>query len=410
MGDDGLITGIDTGNASAPDNFAGAGPVESTMQLIDSFSRLKDGDYAEIGMNAAAAGLDLLGVAIDPLGSLATAGIGWLIEHISFLREPLDWLAGNGDKIKAAVAGWNQAAAALDRIAQDHHDAIESQVSGWEQAAAEGFRRSQGGLVGETLAVSRACVAVAEQVATAGTVTAAVRGMIRDLIAMFVWEVIRNAAVALASSAVSFGSSVAAFAAWTVGRAAVVLGKITQQVAKLMRVVTRVLGRLKSLFGSLGDVLRGLGRFGRGAGGGTTRAAGAPAAGFEGLENVGRRMEDWGNTRPTLGDVGSGVADAGRQFGRAYGDAGNTWNRATQNVTLRQAQPGQAAVDAYTPFKPITRPDGTVSPHSIPSVGDGAFHTKLAADLAREAAKQDELENEGREDPAFKRRTGYLDQ
>lgn len=415
MGDDGLITGVDTAKPLSPDNYAGAGPVESFMQTIDSAGRLGEGDAAEFGMNVGALALDALGMAIDPLGSLATAGIGWLIEHISFLREPLDWLAGNGDKIKEAVARWNQAAATLDGIAQQHHDAVESQVSGWDQAAADAFRRSQGQLVAETLAMSRTCVTVGEQVATAGTITAAVRGMIRDLIAMFVWEVIRNAAIALASSVVSFGSSVAAFAAWTVGRGAVVLGKITQQIAKLMGVVTRILGRLKGLFGSLGDVLKGLGRFGKGAGGGTTRAAGArvpdtPGVKFEGLENAGKRMEDWGNARPTLGDAGTRLADAGRQFGRAYGDAGTTWQKATENVTFGPAHRTQGAVDAYTPFKPITRADGTVSPHSLPSVTDGAFQTKLAADLAREAAKQDELENEGRNGPAFKRQTGYLDE
>ncbi|QFZ23154.1 WXG100 family type VII secretion target [Saccharothrix syringae] len=413
---DGLITGVDTGKPGSPDNFAGAGPLESYAQVLDSFDRAaQEGDYAEFGLNLGAAALDTLGLVIDPLGSLATAGIGWLIEHISFLREPLDWLAGNGDKIKAAVKTWNEAAAALDGIAQAHHDAVEAQVSGWEQAAAEGFRQSQGQLVGETLAVSRACVTVAEQVATAGTITAAVRGMIRDLIAMFIWEVIRNAVIALASSVVSFGSSVAAFAAWTVGRAAVVLGRITQQIAKLMRVVTRILGRLKGLFGSLGDVLKGLGRFGKGAGGGTTRAASAadtPNVRFQGLEDAGKRMEDWGNARPTLGDVGGKFADAGRQFGRAYGDAGNTWQKVTDKVTVQPVkQRFEGAVDAYTPYKPVEHPGGKVSPHSVPSVGDGAFYTKLVADYTREATKQDEVEGEGRGgDDAFKRKTGYLDE
>ena len=35
---------------------------------------------------------DTIGFAIDPLGSVLTAGVGWLLEHISFLREPLDAL------------------------------------------------------------------------------------------------------------------------------------------------------------------------------------------------------------------------------------------------------------------------------------------------------------------------------
>ncbi len=413
MAEGGVWTGFDSefGN---PDNFAGGGIAESAAQVIDSAGRLGEGDFGEFGMNVAALGLDALGMAIDPLGSLATAGIGWLIEHLSFLREPLDWLAGNGDKIKAAVETWNKAAMELDRIAQDHHNAVETQVSGWEQRAADGFRSSQGQLVGETLAMSRTCVAVAGQVSTAGTITAAVRGMIRDLIAMFVWEVIRNAAIALASSVVSFGSSLAAFGAWAVGRGAVVLGKITKQIAKLMRLVMRIMGKLKGLFAKVGDMLKGLARFGRGGGRGVTRAADAPGAPkFQGLDDAAKRMEDWGNARPSLADAGAKAKEGAQQFGDAYKNAGNTWNRATENVTVPGANRGQGVADVYTPFKPVTRPDGTVSPHSVPSVTDGGFQIKLGADVAREASKQDELENEGvpeEKRKAFQRQTGYLDE
>ncbi|MEJ2856485.1 MULTISPECIES: WXG100 family type VII secretion target [unclassified Saccharothrix] len=416
---DGLLTGFATGDDAgfwAPDNFAGAGPAESVVQLADSLKRAGEGDFAEIGMNFAAAGLDVLSAAIDPLGTLATAGIGWLIEHISFLREPLDWLAGNSDKIKAAVATWNKAALELDRIAQDQHNAVETQVSGWEQGAADRFRASQGRLVGETLAMSRACVGVAEQVATAGTITAAVRGMIRDLIAMFIWEVIRNAVIALASSWVSFGSSLAAFAAWTVGRAAVLLGKITKQLAKLMRLVMRIAGRLKGLFAKVGDMLKGLARFGKGGrgAGGVTRAADAPAAPrFQGLDDAAKRMEDWGNSRPSLADAGNKAKEGFREFGTGYRDAGNTWNKMTERATLPGANQYQGAADAYAPFKPITRPDGTsVSPHSVPDVMGGGFQTKMGADILRETSKQDELESEGvpkEQRGTFKRMTGHLD-
>src|SRR5262245_11106987 len=110
-------TGWDSsGNALGPDNYAGAGIVESFFQTADSMTRLGDGDVAEVGLNAAALSLDLLGVFMDPVGALATAGIGWLIEHLSFLREPLDWLAGNGDRIKAAVGTWNQVSVAIAQI------------------------------------------------------------------------------------------------------------------------------------------------------------------------------------------------------------------------------------------------------------------------------------------------------
>ncbi|GAA2689816.1 MULTISPECIES: hypothetical protein [Actinosynnema] len=412
-------TGFGDGVMS-PDNVAGAGPVESLFQTIESLTRDGDKDVAEIAMNGGALALDVLGAALDPLGALGTAGIGWLIEHVSFLREPLDYLAGDGDRIKAAVGTWNETGAALDKIAQAQHDAIGAQVSGWQQQAADAFRASQGQLVDETLALSRSCVSVAGEIATAGTITATIRGTIRDLIAMFVWEVVRNAVIALASSVVSFGSSLAAFTAWAVGRGAVVLGKITQKLSKLVSVVTRVLGRIKQLTGALGRALKGLARFGKKAGGGAP-SPGAPR--FPGLDNlgkslddVGKRLADRGTTAPSLSDAAAKARQGAGEFADRYKDAGNVAQKFAEQHHVSKLDQLTPVADAYTPFKPITRADGTVSPHSVPSIGDRGFQTKILADYLRETAKQDELEAEGTEDeagrtaPLFKRQTGYLDE
>ncbi|GAA3669838.1 hypothetical protein GCM10022267_65760 [Lentzea roselyniae] len=400
-----------------PDNFAGAGVFESLAQTVDSMKRLGEGDAAELGLNAAALGLDALGVFMDPVGALATAGIGWLIEHLSFLREPLDWLAGNGDKIKAAVGTWNQVSVAIAQIADEQNKAMQSQVGSWQEAAAERFRSSQSQLAVEMTAVSRSCAAVGEQVATAGTITAAVRGMLRDLVAMFIYEVIRNAIIALASSYVSLGSSIAAFSAWAVGRGAVVLGKITQQIAKLVKIVTRIAGRLKNLFAKLGDVLARLARFGKGGRGvdapSAPHAPATPRA--DALSDAGKRLENWGNSRPTTGEAFDKLKQGGHEFKDGYADAGNTWRNKyeepySQKVPSKPWQ--QDAVDAYTPFKPITRADGSVTPHSVPNVMDGGYQIKLGADVLRETSKQDELQSQGIPDEkkkAFERQQGYLD-
>ncbi|MFJ8963817.1 hypothetical protein ACIRG5_30950 [Lentzea sp. NPDC102401] len=393
------------------DNYAGAGPVESLAQTIDSAMRLGEGDIAEFGMNAAALGLDVLSAIMDPVGALATAGIGWLIEHLSFLREPLDWLAGNGDKIKAAVTTWNQVAADLHNIGEQQDKAVKSELPCWEQGtAAEKFRQSQGELATEIAMVSKMSAYVASEIATAGTITAAIRGMIRDLIALFIWEVIRNAVIALGSSVVSLGSSIAAFSAWAVGRGAVVLGKITQQLAKLVKLVMRIMSRVKGLFGQLGDALKHLGRFGKGSGSSAPRI---PSTRSDGLSDAGKRLEDWGNTRPSLSDAGDKLKQAGREFKDGYADAGNVWkNKYEEPWSNRDriksvSEHSQDAVGAYTPYKPRTRPDGTVTPHSMPNIEDGGWVAKATADHLREWAKYDELENQGRTLP---RQQGSLDE
>ncbi len=413
------LTGLKGGEEwSNPDNFAGAGVVESFFQTADSMKRLGEGDFTEVGLNAAALSLDLLGVFMDPVGALATAGIGWLIEHLSFLREPLDLLAGNADKIKAAVGTWNEVSVAIAQVATEQSKAVQSQVGSWREAAADRFRSSQGQLAAEISAVSRSCAAVGEQIATAGTITAAVRGMLRDLVAMFIYEVIRNAIIALASSYVSLGSSIAAFSAWAVGRGAVVLGKITQQIAKLMKIITRIISRLKGLFSQLGDVLARLARFGKGAGRGVDvpnapRTPSTPKA--DALSDAGKRLEDWGQARPTAGEAFDKLKQGGRELKDGYLDAGNTWKNRYEEPYREQvpARPWQeGTADAYTPFKPVTKADGTVTPHSVPNVMDGGYQIKLGADVLRETAKQDELQLEGLEKdhkPAFERQQGYLD-
>jgi uncharacterized protein YukE len=412
------FTGFKSDTWADPDNFAGAGVFESLAQTVDSMGRLGEGDVSELGLNAAALGLDALGVFMDPVGALATAGIGWLIEHLSFLREPLDLLAGNGDKIKAAVATWNQVSVVIARIAQEQDNAVQTQVSSWQEGAAERFRSSQKQLAAEITAVSRSCAVVGEQIATAGTITAAVRGMLRDLVAMFIYEVIRNAVIALASSYVSLGSSIAAFSAWAVGRGAVVLGKITQQIAKLMKVITRIARRLKDLFAKLGDVLAGLARFGKGSGRavdapGVPRTQSTPKA--DAVSDAGKRLEDWGRSRPTAGEAVDKLKQGGRELKDGYLDAGNTWKQRYEDpygekVPAKHWQ--ETAVDAYTPFKPVTKADGSVTPHSVPNVMDGGYQIKLGADVLREASKQDELQTQGLPDDqkkAFQRQQGYLD-
>ena len=73
----------------------------------------------------------------DPLGLLADAGLGWLVEHVDFLREPLDWLAGHGDRFEDAVAtGIARAAQTLRHVSgawvkEQKVEASEGKMTAW---------------------------------------------------------------------------------------------------------------------------------------------------------------------------------------------------------------------------------------------------------------------------------------
>jgi len=105
----------------APTSFTNAGTdLEGAGLFSDAASTLSDATTAKgwadgaAEMDLASDGMDAVGVAMDPLGSLAGAGIGWLIEHIGFLKKPLDYLAGDPEEITAKQQTWENIAKALN--------------------------------------------------------------------------------------------------------------------------------------------------------------------------------------------------------------------------------------------------------------------------------------------------------
>ena len=106
----------------------GAGVVSSWADLLAALSA-EQVDAERVCFAAAGAGLDTLGAALYPFNALLRAGLGWLLEHIAFLREPLDALAGDPDAVLAQARHWDRVAAELRAAAADHRA---STVPDWQ--------------------------------------------------------------------------------------------------------------------------------------------------------------------------------------------------------------------------------------------------------------------------------------
>jgi hypothetical protein len=91
---------------SVTKTYEGAAIFESAGGIVDGF---RSGEPLAIGGNVAAAGLSLLGAVMDPVQEVFAAGVGWLMEHVSLLREPLDRLAGDPKAVEGHAKSWRQA-------------------------------------------------------------------------------------------------------------------------------------------------------------------------------------------------------------------------------------------------------------------------------------------------------------
>lgn len=232
------------------------------------------GNWGGFAMDLAADGLDGLGMAMDPLGSLAGAGIGWLIEHISFLKKPLDWLAGDPEAVTAKAQTLQNVAEHLRSSAANYVNSVgtlqktQGQAADGYRTAARNYQQAVNGLAAHVDGATQA-------MHTAAMIVGTTRSIIRDSISQFVGDAIIKFIAASALAPVTFGGSEAAFIADEVAEGASLAASNAGKVSKVVRETETLAKGAKKSETALRDASGGFEKAaGREAGDFNTRAAG----------------------------------------------------------------------------------------------------------------------------------------
>jgi hypothetical protein len=234
----------------------GAGVVSSWH---DVWNAADEGNVAAFDWSLGGATLDTLGVVMDPLGELAGAGVGWLIEHVSFLHEPLDALAGDPIRIEDEARTWEAVAVRLQEVGNRHVSGLVA-VHDWRGAAADAYRESAQAVAFALDRTSDRADEAASVVLESGVTVATVRALVRDMVAGFVGDLIAAAITSGLASVFTAGGSVAGFVAWTVAYAAKTAAAITDVIATLVERLGGAGRHLATLVGGLDDLARTLAR------------------------------------------------------------------------------------------------------------------------------------------------------
>ncbi|MDT7613304.1 MAG: hypothetical protein QOF00_751 [Pseudonocardiales bacterium] len=212
------------------DNLEGAGALSS---WADVHTALQDPDASRISFATLGAGLDSLGAIADPFSSLLSSAIGWAIEHVWFLHEPLDALAGDPKRIEAQAQTWRNVSRALSSAAGDLLGAVPA-ATVWSGAAGNGYRAAAGGYAGALDGVAVRAEELAALVLGTGAAVGTERALIRDLIADFLARLVEKALAALVSTSFTFGGSVAAFLLGVVVEAVILAQRIARRISRLL--------------------------------------------------------------------------------------------------------------------------------------------------------------------------------
>jgi hypothetical protein len=243
-----------------PGALEGAGVLSSYADLADALGA-EHVDPTQVAFTAAGAGLDTLGFVANPLDSLLTAGIGWLIEHVDFLSEPLDAVAGDPNEIREQAAAWHLVSTELAAVATELRRVSDDVVAGgWDGAAAEQYALATERC---STALDRAGADAAELsglVLSTGAAVGTVRALIRDTLAGFVAKVIQWVLAALAASVATAGFSLAALIAAVVEQAVSVARSCVRRISALLELLDEAGTNAARLGAAVRDTAAELGR------------------------------------------------------------------------------------------------------------------------------------------------------
>jgi hypothetical protein len=251
-------------------DLSGLGLGESIANTVGSITNFDDAsDVGDVALNTATMAIDGLGFLANPVDALATSIIGFLLEHLQPMRWALDMTFGDPEAVQNTIKQWNDSALVLDEQAKGYAKAPETRAptylhgnspSAAALAAFVPFRAEQ------ISGAAAACAQVAQETAQAAALVAATRGLIRDAIAAFVWDLLQKAVTRLAFAPLTFGGAAGAFVAETIYRTANELkfhGKALAELLEKLQVVVANLRKVTDKLDRYLSVTRAVGPMGK---------------------------------------------------------------------------------------------------------------------------------------------------
>lgn len=215
--------------------------VRSTSAAIER------GDWMSATSGVLNVGMDVIGLGGDPLGAIGSAGFGFLIQQVSFLREPFDALLGDPSAITGSAQGWVRACTDLANTAEQYRNATREQTTGWTGNAADSYRSA-----GETQArnldsLSQVSKAISDALLTAGKALAEARKAVIDMINQACNKIIMIMIEAMAAAWGSFGASIAKGIAQSVQTAVTTAQKMLTKVQKLISTLQKIINLVQKV-------------------------------------------------------------------------------------------------------------------------------------------------------------------
>jgi len=213
--------------------WSGSRLIEDGFDLKEAF---ESKSWVSGGLAVAATAADTAAAVMDPLGEALSTGIGWIIEHLSPLKDWLNELAGDSDAVAAAASTWTNIGTKLNSCATSLDTVCSSRLAGQESLAVATFKTLQAGSASHLRMTGEVAGAISGGLTLASMIVRMVHDMVRDAIADVIGKLTSKAAI----MAVSLGTA----APWAVSSVA---ADVSSWVTRLSKEVADVVLSSKNL-------------------------------------------------------------------------------------------------------------------------------------------------------------------
>jgi uncharacterized protein YukE len=215
---------------------------------------VKSGSWVDLTLGGVGAALDTLGLITDPLGTLATWGVAWLLDHVKPLKEALDKLAGDPAQISANAQTWRNVADQMRFSAGDYRNAVSRQTAEWNGSAGEAYRAQAAEHEGGMNALAEAADMMGTVVEGSGMLVALVRTLVRDAIAEFVSVLAVRLWEWLAEEGLTLGIGTP----WVIAQVSALVAKWVNKIKNFFRGLLNSLRRLREVLGKLHGLIENI--------------------------------------------------------------------------------------------------------------------------------------------------------
>lgn len=230
----------------------GVGPFQDGQDLAESF---QTGDWVEGVLAGGSIGLSVADAVINPIATLVSMGVGWMLEHLYPLADWLDALTGDHRMVMSYSATWANVSQSVSGTSDTLYASL-AQLQSMEGATVEAYealvRTMAGTLAGAAQLASGVSTAVALLSSIVKAVHDLVRNVLSDLVGFIVQELVEIAATLGAATPV-----VAAQVAMKTANWAKILLKFVKSLVTSAGTYVGLASTLKGLYDDAVDTLNG---------------------------------------------------------------------------------------------------------------------------------------------------------